>query len=203
MPIFIETIRTMKRLSLLIAFFLTGASLYAQQVKAILVELNSEKNRVQYLKREGKTADAIIVLSEARKIRQMEILDFTNNFSYCPVYYFIDTNYSLIKEKQFAGVLLDTDGVTFVTSPLIKASDNNYLVVHYGYSDPNAISNSTRKGLAVYNDMLQQIYFIVAHPVDDAGKKSAYSSTKYDMDYLPVAEHFSDKMDKIIAKMTK
>ncbi len=180
----------------------------------ILVQLRAESNRINALTRAKNYALAEEVKKDAAEVRRLMMLDFTLNFHRCPVYYFIDTNIDYIKNKQFAGILLDTAGNP-IANPLINSSSSNYWIVYYGnhihqsrrekvvkdedrYSYDN--ENPRGKGLVVLNDQFQQLTFFYKYGFDDVfyGKKSTqkklmYSSKRFDIDYFPFAKMLQEK----------
>lgn len=109
---------------------------------AIFVQLKSEQRKINSLNNTGNTQDAILIAKDAAKVRQAMINDFSNNFHYCPVYYFLDTNLEKIVNGTFSGVLMDKDGTPISSSPL-KNSDTSYYIVYYGLPEPEESINST------------------------------------------------------------
>jgi hypothetical protein len=68
--------------------------------KALLVQLRSEQSRIQYFETQNDQQNKEQVTKEDAKVRRVMINDFKDHFTFCPVYYFIDTNAKLIKEQK-------------------------------------------------------------------------------------------------------
>ncbi len=107
---------------------------YAQS--AVLVMLKAEKNRITALEKRNLKKDADIVRQEASIIMEKTISDFTDHFKYCAVYYFVDTNADLIREKKFENVLFDKNFKPYSTSPL-KKNDSSFVISYYGIPPVN------------------------------------------------------------------
>lgn len=104
--------------------------------KAVLVELFSGYKRVQ------RTQDKLTkpeLLQALKKANQKMIMDFEDNFKYCPVYYFFDSNIIAIQNGEIAGNLLDEKGVV-VQDPVINKDDTNFFILYYGVLVPDASS---------------------------------------------------------------
>ncbi len=166
----------------------------AQKIKALLVQLNTEQSKIATFKRVGKIADAQKVAKACTGMNKKMIRDFTDNFAFCPVYYYVDTNLDLIKKKQFANILLDEHGLP-VADPVISALDTNYLVALYGFDDGTVNVVST-KGLVVYTDKFKQKFFFRRYMVNEAGKKYVYICNEYNIDYCPVAKNLELRMHR-------
>lgn len=96
--------------------------------KAILVQLFTYPRRVAYYQK-NKNFDKLRQFNkEATKTAQQIVRDFNDNFDFCPVYYYHDTNAALIREKKFANVLLDKN-LNPATDIIIDTKDTNYFIV--------------------------------------------------------------------------
>lgn len=139
------------------------------------------------------------------------MLDFTDHFDFCPVYFFMDTDIDKIKAKQFAGVVFDTNGVV-VKNPQLTT----YYITYFGYPQEDKHSYFVTReanyrygngmtigsGLVVMDENFVQghppfPYFIFKLDYWDLfkGKKvKAYSfeSKKYDMEYYPLARGLNE-----------
>src|SRR5579872_5967407 len=137
---------------------------------AVLVQLRSEHNRIEALKKARMYKELAEVEQDAKEVQSRMIMDFQVNFKYCPVYYFMDTDADLIKEKIFDGILKNADGSPAKNLVIDKSSDN-YVIVFYGYSVDDArgnfmVADSAKypvnsgepagKGLVINNDKFQQ-----------------------------------------------
>ena len=166
----------------------------AQAVKAIIIQINSEQNKLRYLQKAGNSKDAQNIADEAMEARKKMITDFNDNFSYCPVYYYIDTNADLVKNKQFKNVLLNPDGLP-VKDPLISSSDSDYLIIRYGYPDENTSVRNV-KDLVIYTDKFTPSFRVHRHEPDKTTRKYVFISRKYDIDYYPAAKELNQKLEK-------
>ena len=77
--------------------------------KAILVQLRSEHNRITAATKERKYKELEIIKNDAVNVTSRMIADFKDNFTFCPVYYYMDTNLDLVKNRVFKGVLFNAD----------------------------------------------------------------------------------------------
>ena len=108
----------------------TGDTLKVQSPKALLVQLRSEHNRMAALIKQRRYKEIEGLKTDAMNVTARMISDFHDNFNYCPVYYYMDTNLDLIKNRVFQGVLLHED-----LTPIEKVNipDTDYFIVFYGY----------------------------------------------------------------------
>ena len=102
--------------------------------KAILVQLRSEHNRLAALTEARRYKETEMVMADAANIREKMIADFKDHVTFCPVYYYIDTNVDLVKKGKFEGVLFNADNTPAVNTAFNDTS-NDYLIVYYGYPD--------------------------------------------------------------------
>ena len=161
--------------------------LSAQSVRAVIVQLNTEQNKIRYFRKTGNNKEAESLSREAAEMQKKMISDFNDNFAYCPVYYYIDTNAELIRNKQFKDVLLYMDGIV-VKESVINVIDSDYLIVRYGFSETNSAVR-TGKGLAVCDAKFNQLAFY-EHATEVTMKQYVYISKKYDVEYYPCAKTF-------------
>ena len=127
-------------------------TLSVRSPKVLLVQLRSEHNRMAALIKQHRYKEIETLKTDALNVRSRMIADFHDNFNYCPVYYYIDTNLDLIKNRVFQGVLLHEDGtpIANVTMP-----DSDYLIVFYGYPAPQSRRSKVVKDSSyriVYSD---------------------------------------------------
>ena len=195
--------------SIFVLTVLFGCQLsYAQDIKAVLVQLSSEQNRTDYFQKKGDSKDVKEIVNEAKKVNKVTMLDFKDHFTYCPVYFYIDTNRELIKNKHFEGVLLDAKGMP-VKDAVINPSTSDYIIAYYGYSGNDNSAAPDHAGLVILNDQLKQIYFLFRNKDFDLSKdplmiaRYSYSSARYDIGYKPFATRLNVKMEKVMNKMEK
>ncbi len=100
--------------------------------KAILVQLRSEHNRIAALAEAHRNRELEMVKEDASRIMQKEIADFKDHITYCPVYFYIDTNLYLVKNRKFSGVLFNADS-TPASNTGLNDTSKDYLIVYYGY----------------------------------------------------------------------
>lgn len=98
--------------------------------KAILVQLNTYPNKMKALKENGDRKMVYRLQIETDSVIKKMVADFTDNFTYCPVYYYIDTNATLIKNKQFEGIILDKDLRPLTKTPSLEGTA--YRIVLFG-----------------------------------------------------------------------
>ncbi len=181
--------------------------------KALLVQLRSEQSRIKYFESHYDNTDAERVRNEAAKIRSAMIHDFRDHFSFCPVYYYIDTNAQLIKEQKFNGVLFNADGIT-AKNIVISPGDTDYFIVYYGYPEnentelyvmPGAgykygSGNVMGRGLIFLNYKYEQRdYYYIIHNFRSLfyrylNHDYEFYSKKFDMEYRPKAKNYNDAL---------
>jgi len=181
--------------------------------KALLVMLHTEKNRIKYFKDKGQTALANLVLKDAEHLANITINDFSSHFDFCPVFFFLDTALDAIKNQQFSGNLINSDG-SLVASSIINPGDTNYFIVYYGNPENNKTSlwagndaeyrygsgNVTGKGLIFMNHHFVQkdFYAVIVnfrpylYKLIDPNYE--YYSKKFDMEYRPLAARYNKEL---------
>ena len=188
-----------KLITLFTLILLASRPLIAQPkpAKAILVQLNSEHNKVSYLLKAHRNEEANDIAIESMAMRKKMIADFTDNFTSCLVYYFIDTNFDLIKNRQFKDILLNADG-SIVNNPIIDSADSAYYIIRYGYPDQNKTIRDAQ-GISVYKPGFIQpdfahSFFIYRADPDKTIRKYIYKSRKYDIEYFPAAKEINRRI---------
>ncbi len=188
---------------------------------AVLVQLPSERNRLEAFQKHKYNVPNTVA-EERDKIFAVTIADFRDHFDYCPVYYFMDTNVDAVINKQFNGVLLDTN-LKPAQNIIINSSSSKYLVVYYGrplamYADENVIKDSateiTRQpitygeGLVICNSKLQQLTYFYKLWYDEAwyklrkdatlrsSHKYDYASKQFKMEYFPFAAKLQRALER-------
>jgi len=164
----------------------------AQDKMVLLVQLNTEQSKIGYFIKAGRKADAEKIKRETIKMNKKMISDFTDHFTFCPVYYYVDTNVDRIKSKNFDNILLDAKGLP-IANPIGK--DSNYLIALYGTDDGTANVTVT-KGLVVYTPQYKQVYFLRRFDVEGSAKNYAYSSD-FGIEYYPHATMLNHKMGRL------
>lgn len=174
---------------------------------SILVMLKSGNSKIEYFEKRRDKKSIDLVRNDANEAMKAMINDFTDNFQYCPVYYFIDTNLQLIKDKKFDGVLFDKDRKVYTTSP-IKTTDSSFFIVYYGHppveirTGKNGEQSYTSKsypgrGLTVLDHQYKplrrpKILYVYEPEISELvrGKdpKYNYSSKNFDIGYKQLAK---------------
>ena len=180
--------------------------------KAILVQLRSEQSRIEFFTEKKQLREANRVKREAAIIRKVVKNDFEENFSFCPVYYFIDTNLEMIKKQQFEGVLFTADGLPMKRN-ILHPGDTNYFIVCYGYPEEQMELDAMReeypdisssevmgKGLIFLNYKYRQVDFYYHFGYSDLfnppNPRYAYISMEYDMEYFPFAGKYEQDLEE-------
>lgn len=180
--------------------------------KAVLVQLSSEQNRIITLKKTKRYADLERFEKEAEIVRNATIADFKDNFKFCPVYFYIDTNIQKVKDCQYEGVLLNSDLSVATSTTLTDDSCKLNAIVYYGYPQwqtkkgkwDTTKSNFGESGkpygrALVINDCkfkqinyiywLDNDFFNFKFLVRKKNRKHTYMyfSKKFDLEYYPLA----------------
>lgn len=202
-----------KLLAAITAIFICCAA-FAQEPqfpRAVLVQLRSEHNRVDALTKQRRYKQVEDVKAEAKKISDAMIGDFHDNFRFCPVYYYMDTNLDLVLKQQFDGILLD-EHYKPASNVIVHPNDTDYLIVFYGFPvvqsyGTRTVTDSTKymansgepfgRGLIINNYKMQQVHYYYKLAYQDIffGKrkkniKYLVTSDHYDMEYYPFAQSF-------------
>lgn len=101
--------------------------------KAVLVELFTGYKRME------RTQDSLTKpeLQDALKMaNQKMMMDFEDNFKYCPVYYFYDSNIVAIQNGQILDFLMDEKGRK-VENPVVQNGDTTIFLLYYGILVPD------------------------------------------------------------------
>jgi hypothetical protein len=183
----------------------------------VLVQINSEKNRIDALQKAHRYADVEEVKKDAIGVKKAMMKDFSDHFSYCPVFYYVDTNIELIKSRQFEGILFDTAGRTITNLP-IGPTSKDYLIVYYGLpttqphkvkvvkdsiTEYSQVGVPSGIGLIICNYKLQQLRYIyklgLAFVMLDKKKKKGYYyvSKHFNIEYFPLAADFNGRVPYI------
>lgn len=177
--------------------------------KAILVQLSSEQNRMKDLqKRQSDSGKLAQLKKDAAMVCEKILLDFKDNFTMYPVYFFMDTNYEKIREGNFTDVLMDTDGDLMERTELSNGS-TDFFIIYYGYPKftkrkPKRIKASsdeaasfdapTGKYFVICDNKLEQITYVrrgknsFANEVPAEDKKYKYDSPLFNIGYNPTVK---------------
>lgn len=177
--------------------------------KAILVMLFTENNRREALVKAGRLADTPILRMDATAVRENMVSDFSRNFDYCPVYYFMDEHLKAVLARKFNGVLLDS---TMRPVRNVPINDTNYLIVYYGAPEWQSQESNMAvtemadmsgkpngNGLVINNHEMKQVGYNYALPVTATSKNSAaddlkYVSKRFNIEYVPLAIELDSKL---------
>lgn len=187
----------------------------AMEPRYVLVQLCSENNRIEALTKARRYKELEEVKKDARGAMRATIKDFKDHFTYCPVYFFVDTNVEKIRARQFDGILFDT-GKRLVTGIDLTPESKDYLIAYFGtpvaqpastavVTDGNAYySNSggepSGKGLVICNYKFQQVkYFyrlgLSTLTIDKERNKGYYYFSKhFNIEYFPLVSKLSRKI---------
>lgn len=137
----------MRRLCPLLLFLFTALSAQAQYLgvgrrarageappKAVLVELLTRQNQRSYL-----VNNRPQLLPEfdhdVAEVSRRTVLDWSQFFHYCPLYFFADTMADRVMRGDFAGVLLDST-MHPVDNPVIPQGERRIYIAYFGMPIP-------------------------------------------------------------------
>lgn len=171
--------------------------------KAVLVQLRSEHKRIAHLQETRQRKKLTELKREAQVVAQVMTNDFRDHFSYCPVYYFYDTNYHLILQNKFDGVLMDARGVP-ADNIVLSANDTDYWIAYFGpVTSKGSDNNAMGKGLVItdskgktINQFWRGEYFDILKP----DPRYSYTSKKFDLRYYATAAKLDAKMREAAVK---
>jgi len=190
-------------------------STVARYPAAVLVQLRSEHNRMVMMEKNHHERELNEVKRDAAEVMNKMKLDFHDNFRYCPVYYYMDTNAALIKDKKFDGILTDENGA-IVRNPVVTGKSTDYVIAYYGYpvsqsrltdvqTDTSLYSYDPQTpngiGLVILNDQFLQLTYFYKLGYDElftgnraAIKKYTYKSRRFEIEYYPMARLLNDRL---------
>jgi hypothetical protein len=178
--------------------------------KAVLVKLNTQKNRISYFEKRGDIENADHLKKDAAGVMKATIGDFQENFHYCVVYYFMDTVLDRVLASDMNGILLDKD-LKPVTDPVVKNGDANFLIVYYGIPDDVETDNRDGTiyrsgnypddGLVVLGHDHKKIkrldHFIYKNtPFRKSAAHLLYASKRFAIGYKPWARELEENLRK-------
>ncbi len=184
--------------------------------KAILVQLSTSSRKMDYYRRAKKQALVKQLETDVQNVMDKMVMDFNDNFNYCPVYYFMDTNANLVLEQKFDGVILDNqmhpisyidlnaeDPYNIVLFGIVTKDASNYN--GHDNSDPMDAGynvGSTSHRLIVLNKDFKAINKPLPNGLNNINRGKLrqpvssyiYDSPKFDIYYRPYARNLSAKM---------
>lgn len=101
------------------------AQINALKNGALLVRLKTNLNTITKLKAAGKIDLATQIERETYLTNKVIVRGFTNQFKFCPVYFFYSTYSDSVKHKNTTGIFLDTN---LTQDPSIVCTASFYLV---------------------------------------------------------------------------
>ncbi len=176
--------------------------------KAILVELSVPTSRLEFYKKRNDVANIALLKADAAAQQGKMISDFRDHFTYCPVYYFYDTDQDKVKAKDLS--VLMNDKLQPATNLVISAADSDYFIVYYGYqqgladskNEPAMGGDTRTKNLVALADDFTPLPTSLPYKPRHVGrlrsKKAttelagySYQSKKFDISYEPYALLYS------------
>lgn len=210
-----------KRILLFIFIILqpTASIAHLDEPKALIVVLQTQKNRITHFTKKGDNTNLRVVRNDAHEVMQAMRNDFTDHFDLCPVYYVMDTNLHLVKEKKFDGILLDNT-LAPVRSAVIKP-DELYFVAYFGKPSTVITSKDGTNTYSAKNDVGEGL--VVVGPdllplkkypgfifVPDPSKSPAitaprynYDSPKFNISYRGWAKQLQQKLARKIERKNR
>lgn len=181
---------------------------------AVLVQLKSEKRRIDALIQSKRMNELERFRKEAYQCMMATVADFRDHFAVRPVYFYIDTNFDAVQQRKFDGILLD--------SSLMPATDINikpddyFLIANYGIAQWQTNKrkwDTTKaefwggkpngKALNINDPKMRQVAYITTIDYDffnfqKQNKKNPYKfrSKKYNIGYEPCAAEFNRRLEK-------
>jgi hypothetical protein len=145
---------------------------------AVLVQLRSEHNMIAAMTRDRRYKQLNEAIHDAIAVRTAMINDFKDRFDDCPVYYYLDTNAYLVKEKKFAGILLDTN-LKPAKSIIIDSTTTNYLIAYYGYPVEGSIREGENIDSSATKHSFDYYGYPLRDPINEVDNKNKVPTTAY------------------------
>lgn len=178
------------------------------QIKAVLVKLYSEQNRIAHFQRKGDVENVNYIKKDAAATMKATVGDFEANFHYCNVYYFIDTNLNEIIASNFTGILLN-ENLEPASNSVLKNGDTSFVIVYFGIPDDEEHDKRDGRlyrsvwypndGLVLlghdYKRMKYFDYFLWHRRLPSKeDKKYTYFSKRFGIGYKPFAKLLQDEL---------
>lgn len=104
-----------------------------QKPHSILFMLHFSTNKINTLNHTNRFKDAQEVIADDLDKNTSIIADFSLNFKFCPIYFFYDSMYDYVKNKQW-NLIEFYDSESLGTNKKISLSQlNNYMIVEIAY----------------------------------------------------------------------
>lgn len=181
--------------------------------KAVLVEIFTGYKRLD------RTQDNLTkpeLETALKKATQKMKMDFEDNFKYCPVYYFYDSNIVAIQNGEIVEHIMDKNG-NKVENPVIQNGDTTVLLLYYGVLIPD---ESTPFDMHVSKKMLIALDYkgdILPYPLPRTPGPATYknfkskkfnvfyrySNTRTDTHYRACALRYSQLLKSFYGKYKK
>lgn len=185
--------------------------------KALLVELLTRQNQVEYMQKNN-PARVPEILHDIESVMKVTALDFEAHFDFIPVFFFIDTNAEKIKNGQFEGVLLDAK-LQPVKQHVLQEGDTSFFVAYFGafmpqpqvikpgYTNTNNLGGyretagddptALKKTLLVMDHNFEMLQLPKPRTPNNYGdlprkayRKYSYRAKKSSFDYVPLASSY-------------
>jgi hypothetical protein len=179
--------------------------------KVILVQLRSESSKLNYFLAHNLKKEFRLAQKDASNIRRVTKNDFEENFKFCPVFYFIDSNLDYIKQQDFQDHVFTANGIPMPPNT-IRRGDTNYFIVYYGHpqnqyaidiGDQNLINTDNGevlgKGLIFMNYRYEQVDYYVKFDYETLfstpDSRFFFKSENFDMQYFPFAADYENDLE--------
>ncbi|MES2132494.1 MAG: hypothetical protein V4506_09095 [Bacteroidota bacterium] len=169
---------------------------------ALLIRLKTNVNTITKLKNAGKVDLATQVERETFLNNKAIVRGFTNQFKFCPVYFFYSNVSDSVKHKNTTGIFLDTN---LTVDPAIICTAGFYLIAEQGtlYSSSIGLTteaeavNAREKGTAFkdFAIVVKNRYFIQLHEPFPYFQKGYKMKT-----YGQYVKNFNDKLQIFYTK---
>lgn len=144
--------------------------------KVILIQLNTYPSKVKQFYKNGDAESFKLLKGQTDTVIQKMVADFNDNFTYCPYYFYIDTNANLVKEGKLDGILLDKNLNPIGKSPI---TDTNYRITLFGVNAPPLEKYQTN----TKNDLYDASYSL-------GSSKPGLVLLRYNFDYVKYPEPY-------------
>ncbi len=110
--------------------------------RAMLIELLTRQNQREYLAKNR--PDLMAEFNhDVSEVMKRTVMDWSRNFHFCPVYFFLDTLSDKIRNGEWNGVLLDST-MQPATSLAVQPGEQNIYIAYFGtpISQPDTVRPS-------------------------------------------------------------
>lgn len=126
----------------------------------LVMLVTPNENEIKRLQKEGRTDEIDLIRTEIKSRNAKVIREFNSNFSFSPVYYFMDTSIYKVISGNIEGIFVNGNQDP---DPAIKVTTDNYFIASF-CEDISDYTKRKHFGLFVYDKQMNQLEKPFNHP---------------------------------------